>query len=114
MVSTITPRVGGAVDGAPVNTGAGGTVQATNVAGINSITAGTAPAISRYYPNQLFLIRPANSNTGPVDLDFGPGALPWRKPSSAEHGNGDLSPSIEYLIKYDDDLSEFRTIAPLG
>lgn len=114
MVSTITQRVGGAVAGTPVNTGAGGTVQAINVTGTNSITADTQPAISQYFPNQLFLIRPANANTGAVDLDLGPGVKPWRKPSGAAHGNGDLSPSIEYLIKISADLSEFRTIAPSG
>lgn len=113
MVSTITQRIGGAVAGTPVNTGAGGAVQAINVAGTNNLTAETTPAISNYFPNQLFLIRPASVNGGPVDLDLGPGVKPWRKPSGANHAAGDLSPNIEYLIKMSADLTEFRTIAPI-
>lgn len=114
MASTITQRIGGAVDGIPVNTAAGGIIQATNVAGTNDITASTSPSISRYYPNQIFMIRPANINSGALTVDFGPGPLPWHLPSGADYGSGDISPNIDYMLKLDAGMTEFRTIAPLG
>lgn len=112
MTSTITQRVGGAIAGVPVNTGAGGIVQAIDVTGIDDIVADTSPGISAYYGNQLFIIRLTAPNTGPTTLDFGPGELPWRTPSGAEHGAGDLSENLDYLVKLNAAGSEFRTIAP--
>lgn len=114
MVSTITQRIGGAVAGTPVNTGAGGVIEAINITGTNAIVADTTPEISAYFANQLFLVRPFAANTGAVTLNLGPGALPWHKPGGADFANGDLSPNIEYLIKMASDLTEFRTIAPSG
>lgn len=113
MASTITPRVGGAVSGAPVNTGAGGIIQAEGVTGTNDyVAASTSPGISQYYPNQLFMIRVGNANTGNTTLDFGPSALPWRTPSGAENAAGAISPNLDYLVKLNADMDEFRTIAP--
>lgn len=112
MTSVITDRVSGAVNGAPVNPG--GVLQGDSVTGTNDIVADTFPNISAYYANLLVLVRPANANTGAVTLDLGPGVKPWNKPSGAAHAAGDLSPSIEYLVKLDDAMTEFRTITPLG
>jgi hypothetical protein len=113
MASTITPRVGGAVAGAPVNTGAGGIIQCNNVAGTNAITADAAPSIRAYYGNQLFMIRPLQTNTGNVTLNVeGLGFLPWRTPSGAEFAVGALSPNLDYLIKLSADTGEFRTVSP--
>lgn len=114
MVSVITQRIGGAVAGTPVNTGAGGIIQVINVTGTNAIVGETSPEISAYFARQLFLIRPFAANTGAVTLNLGPGVKPWRKPGGGDFGTGDLSPNLEYLIKMADDLSEFRTVAPMG
>lgn len=110
MASVIIDRVSGAVQSAPVNPG--GVIQAITVTGTNDIVAETYPAITAYFPRQLFLIRPANANTGPLTLDFGPGVLPWNKPSGAAHASGDVSPNLEYLVKLSEDMTEFRTVTP--
>lgn len=112
MTSTITQRIGGAVAGVPVNTGAGGIIQATDVTGTNDYVAETSPGISQYFPNQFFTIRIGITNTGATTLDFGPGELPWRTPSGAEHAAGALSPDLEYLVKLNEAMTEFRTFAP--
>jgi hypothetical protein len=113
MVSTITQRIGGAVDGVPVNVSGGGIVNTTDVAGTNDITASGYPPISAYFPFQKFMVRPFAVNTSSVTLDIDEkGVLPWRKPSGAEHGNGDLSPNIEYLVQLNEAMTEFRTVAP--
>lgn len=115
MASVITQRIGGAVAGTPVNTGAGGIVQTTDVAGTNTITASGRPRISAYFAGQIFLVRPFAANTGAVTLNIDDvGALAWNKPSGAAHGNADLSPNIAYFVQVQDDLGSFRTIAPLG
>lgn len=110
MVSVITDRVSGAVNGAPVNPGS--ILQSSGVTGVNAIVADTFPNVTSYYGGLLVLIRPANANTGSVTLDLGPGVLPWRKPAGGEMAAGDLQPGLEYLVKLSDNMSEFRTIAP--
>lgn len=111
MVSTITDRVAAAVDGAPVSVGGYGIIQCTSVSGTNTVLADTAPVISDYYANQYFSIRPANNNTGPVDVNFqSKGLKNLLKPNGDELGENEFVTTLEYLIKYNG--TEMRIVSP--
>lgn len=110
MPSVITDRVNGAVNGAPVRPGS--ILMTSGVAGTTAITATPFPGVSTYYPNLLVMVRLPAQNTGPTTLDLGPGALPWKTPNGAAHAAGDLSPNLDYLIKLNEAMTEFRTVSP--
>lgn len=110
MASTITDRVTNVVSGIAVTTGYG-IISLTNVAGTNTVTADTAPAIDGYVTNMYFSGRPANANTGPVDVNFGEGGLVnMLKPNGDELAAGEFDPNLEYLIKFNG--TEMRIVTP--
>ena len=110
MTSTITDRVNGAVAGVAVTTGFG--ILATeNVAGTNTVTADTTPTISGYVTNMYASIRPANNNTGPVDINLGEGGLVnLLKPNGDELAADEFNTALEYLIRFNG--TEFRIVTP--
>lgn len=112
MTSTITPRIPGSVTAVPIGGTGIGIIQCTGVGGTaNSVTCNTQPTISTLTDNQYFSIRLTQANTGPVVLNpQGLGNKPWRRPNGTEFESGDLSPNVEYLIKYFS--NEFRVVAP--
>lgn len=111
MVSTITDRVAGSVNGAPVSVTGYGIIQGTSVGGTaDNITAVAAPVIPAYASNQYYSLRPVLPNNGAVDLDFGYGFKNLLKPAGGELAAGEFDPALEYLIKYNG--TEFRIVAP--
>ena len=111
MVSTITDRVNGAVSGVSVAAGAG-IIVCSNVSGTDVITATTTPAISGYLNPSLYLLRPANMNTGPVDANLGAGGLiSVLSPSGAELTAGQFDPALEYILRFNG--TEFRIVTPI-
>jgi hypothetical protein len=111
MVSTITDRIAGSVDGQPVSLGGIAIIQCTSVSGTNTVLADTSPTIGSYITNQYFSIRPANNNTGNVDVNFqSKGLKNLLTPSGAELVADQFNVSNEYLIKYNG--TEFRIVAP--
>jgi hypothetical protein len=113
VVSTITDRVAGAVDGAPVQRQGFGIVQVTDSAGTDTYTGSTSPTITAYHPNQLYLWRPFAANTGAATLNLeGLGAKDVRMPNGAALSSGYLSASQDYLIRYDETADDFIIVAP--
>lgn len=110
MASTITDRVNGAVSGVSVTNGVG-IISTENVAGTNTVTADASPTISGYLTNQYYSIRPANLNTGAVDVNIGEGGLvDLLKPNGDELAAGEFNPALEYLIKFNG--TNMRIITP--
>lgn len=112
MVSEITDRVAVVVAGTPVSQGGYGNIQCTNVGGTpDMVTADTEPSINGYVVNQIFLIRPAVLNDGPVDVNLGSGGfVSLLKPNGDELGDDEFNPALEYIIKFNG--NEMRIIAP--
>jgi len=110
MASTLTDRVNSVVSGVAVTNGAG-TIVCSNVAGTNTVTATTTPTITGYTNPSLYLLRPANANTGPVDINLGGGGLvSLLKPNGDELAAGEFDPNLEYLIRFNG--TNFYIIAP--
>ena len=110
MASTITDRVNGAVAGVSVTSGFG-IFATSNVAGTNTVTADTNPAISGYVVDMWATIRPVNNNTGPVDINLGEGGLVnLLKPNGDELAADEFNTALEYLIKFNG--TEFRIVTP--
>lgn len=110
MASTITDRISAVVDGVAVTHGFG-IVSAINVTGTNDIVAESDPQISGYIENAIFLLRPANNNTGAVRANIGSGGLvSVKKPNGDELSSGEFSTSLEYLLKFNG--TDFRIISP--
>lgn len=112
MASTITSRISGSPGAGAVQGGSGyGIIQTTDVAGTDTITCESTPEIDEYVTNQLFLIRPANNNTGAVTINVNAlGAKSWVKPNGSAYASGELSTNLDYLIKYNG--THFRTVSP--
>lgn len=110
MVSTITDRVSGVVNGTPA-AGGFGIWATTGVSGINTVLATADPAIVGYKNNMSFYIRPVSNNSGPVTVNISSGgALNLLKPNGDALAAGEFSINLDYLIKFNG--VEFRVIAP--
>ncbi len=110
MASTITDRIGGAASGISVTHGFG-IISTENVAGTNTVTADATPTIDGYTTNMYFSVRPANANTGPVDINIGEGGLVnLLTPAGDELTEGQFDPNLEYLIKFNG--TEMRIVTP--
>jgi hypothetical protein len=102
MASTILDRVATVVGSTPVSVAGYGFIQCSNVAGTDAITADTSPEITSYVTNAVYLLRPHASNAGAVTVNLnGLGAKSLKTPAGGAIAAGDLTPNIEYLIKYD-------------
>ena len=110
MVSTITDRVSGVVNGTAAAIGLG-IWATTGVSGSNVVLATADPVITGYKKNMSFYIRPVINNTGAVTVNISSGgALALLKPNGDALAPGEFSINLDYLIKFNG--SEFRIIAP--
>lgn len=109
MASVITDRVNVTVGGAPVSSAGQGIYVCSNVAGTNDVTADTTPAITSYPDNGFFSCRFVNANGGAMTVDFGPGAISLLTPAGGALVGGEVSPNVEYLLKYDGTAMRFFT-----
>jgi hypothetical protein len=81
----------------------------SSVAGTNTITAscGTPPLTA--YSRKLYMIKPANANTGAVFLNIDlVGSKPWKTQAGAAFVGGELDPASQYLAY--DAGAEFRMV----
>ncbi len=113
MASTITDRVGGAVDGALVQRVGSGIVRVTGVTGTDTIVAGTSPEIGDYIDQQLFLMRPAGANVGAVTVNLEAlGAKSLRSPAGSLLAGGELSGSQDVMMYFDQPTNTLRIVGP--
>jgi hypothetical protein len=82
-----------------------------SVTGTNTITAAATPTLSSYPSDGVFVLAPANANTGAVTLNIdSQGAKSVLSPSGGALAGGELVASQNYLLRYDG--TNFKIIAP--
>lgn len=111
MSSTITERVGGAVDGIPVQRMGYGIVRLTQTAGINDITVTASPDITDWIDGQHYSYKPTAANTGAMTVTHAAaGATNLRKPNGSTLSADDIQTGLEVLMVYDSANTQLRII----
>lgn len=102
MVSTITDRLTGAVDGVPVQTSGVGIVILTQTSGSNDVVCSSYPALTEWVDNQIFAWRPTAANTGAMTMtiDGVTGSKAIRKPDDTALSAGDIGIGMDVLLRY--------------
>jgi microcystin-dependent protein len=90
------------------------TVQLDSVAGTNAITAVPRVPISSYVDGMKGRLIPANTNTGAVTMDWGPGAKDVLDASGQPLTSGALVAGVLYVLEFISADDAFRVVSSAG
>ncbi len=88
-----------------------GVTTLTNVQGINAVTAEAVPAITSYTDGEVYIFKPASTNTGAMTLNAGGGAVAVQTASGAAFIGGEFVAGRTAAVVYNG--SVFHTPGPM-
>jgi hypothetical protein len=102
MASTITDRVGGAVDGVPVQRRGYGRIRLVPSSGVDTIVCAGSPAVQSWTLYQEFIMRPTGANTGAVTINPDEqGAKSLKTPAGGALPSGTINGNQDITFYYD-------------